>query len=106
MAPPHESTDFRPLAGSFPAVEEGQLVFHLPQRDVRVAGDLELARIVLSRCDGRHPIGDVLEAVPAADTEDARQLIAELSEAGVVVDCAEAWRLFHAQSSVGSGLGR
>lgn len=68
-------------------------------RVIDVEGDLVAA--IVSDCDGRTTVSELV----ARHGAEARELIAAMLEAGAVVDGADAWRVFHAQGSVGSTLG-
>ncbi len=92
----------RPLVAQVPRRAGDEIVLAAPgERELRLGGDLDWVMSVLERCDGRAEAQTIAAAVGA----DAAQLIGQLLEHGVAVDGADAWRLFHAQSSVGSGLG-
>lgn len=71
----------------------------LGDRVIDIEGDLVAA--VVSGCDGRTTVAELV----ARHGAEARELVAAMFEAGAVVDGADAWRLFHAQGSVGTTLG-
>jgi SagB-type dehydrogenase family enzyme len=101
MAPSPPST--RPLVQQVPRRVGAEIVLAAPGgRDLRLGGDANWVMHVLERCDG-HAQG---AEITAALGPEAGELIDALLEHGVAVDAAEAWKHFHAQSSVGSGLGR
>jgi SagB-type dehydrogenase family enzyme len=99
---PHE---VRPLAQRFPRRREGELVFMLPDREVTVAGDPDLAWNVLERCDGTRTVEGIAVEL-GADGDDARALVDRLLREEVLVDCTQAYRLAHEQASAGSPLFR
>jgi len=92
----------RPLVQQVPRRVGEEIVVAAPgDRELRLGGDADWVMGVLEVCDGR----TASEAIIAALGAEADQLISALLEHGVAVDGAQAWRTFHAQSSVGSGLG-
>ncbi|MDX6690007.1 MAG: hypothetical protein QOG15_1464 [Solirubrobacteraceae bacterium] len=92
----------RPLVQQVPRRADREIVLVAPgDRELRLDGDPEWILGVLERCDGRTEAAEIA----AAAGDDASELIDALLEHGVAVDGAQAWRHFHAQSSVGSGLG-
>jgi SagB-type dehydrogenase family enzyme len=109
------AANLRPLVRGLPYRSGDALVFVVGQREVRVGGDLAFVQDVLARCDGRRSVTELVAELDADQASvkggadggsDARELVEALLEQGVIVDCSEAWRIFHAQSSVGSGLFR
>lgn len=92
----------RPLVQQVPRRCDGEIVLAASGgRELRLGGDADWVARVLERCDGRTPAA----AIAAELGPEAGELVGTLLEHGVAVDGAEAWRHFHAQSSVGSGLG-
>lgn len=91
-----------PLVQQVPRRDGDAVVLATPEgRDMRLDGDADWLLRVLGHCNGRTPVA----AMVAAEGEDAGALVGVLVEHGVAVDGAQAWRHFHVQSSVGSGLG-
>jgi SagB-type dehydrogenase family enzyme len=97
--------DLRPLAQALPREEDGSIVFQVDRREVRVNGETAFIRAVVERCDGRHGLRQIADAVQA-DYSEVRELVGALAEHAVVVDCLEAWRRFHRETGVASGLYR
>jgi SagB-type dehydrogenase family enzyme len=97
--------ELRPLAQVLPREEDGCLVFQVGDREVSVEGDLAFVRAVIERCDGLHGLQELSDAVNGT-LADVRELIGTLAEHDVVVDCTEAWRRFHRETGVQSGLYR
>jgi SagB-type dehydrogenase family enzyme len=102
VLPPDE---LRPLAQAFPREENGSLVFRLHDREVSIGGDLAFVRAVVERCDGLHGVEELSDAVGGSVSE-VRELVRALAEHDIVVDCTEAWRRFHRETGVQSGLYR
>jgi SagB-type dehydrogenase family enzyme len=82
------------------------LVFITPDREVRVEGDPQLVGEILSRCDGLRTAEEIAEGFGDGLADDVLELIETLAEQEVVVDCTEAYRLFHRHSAVRSGFFR
>jgi SagB-type dehydrogenase family enzyme len=76
-----------------------QIAIDLGDRVVDLEGEQVAA--VLSDCDGRTPISELL----TRHGEDARELLEALVGAGVLVDGSDAWKIFHRQGSAGTALG-
>jgi SagB-type dehydrogenase family enzyme len=100
------SPDLRPLAQAVARRDGDGLAFDVGPQVVHVRGDLDLVEEVLGLCDGRRTVGEIAAEVGDEVAADVSELVGTLAQHRVVVDCAEAWRLFHRQSSVGSGLYR
>lgn len=76
-----------------------QIAIDLGDRVIDLEGDQVAA--VLSGCDGRTTVGELL----AAHGNDSRELLEALFEAGALVDGADSWKVFHRQGSAGTALG-
>lgn len=89
------------VAGSVAWASEGstQISIDLGDRVIDLEGEKVAA--VLSRCDGRTTVGELL----AAFGEDERELLEAMFDAGALVDGADAWKIFHRQGSIGTALG-
>jgi SagB-type dehydrogenase family enzyme len=96
----------RPLAQHVPRREGDALVFTTPDREVRVEGDPRLASEILARCDGLSTAEEIANGFGEEEAEDVLELIDLLAESEVVVDCTQAYRLFHRQSGIRSGFFR
>lgn len=94
----------RPLLAGVPRREGESVVVAGSRREIRVDGDADLAEAVLGRCDGHRTRDEILAGLPEADRADAAALLGELVAAGAVLDCREAWRILHEQSSAGSAF--
>lgn len=77
-----------------------QLRIDLGDRYVELGG--ELVAEVLAQCDGRTSVAELAER----HGPEAAELLKALLANGALVDGAQAWRVYHRQSSVGSALGR
>jgi SagB-type dehydrogenase family enzyme len=94
--------ELRPLITAIPREESGTLVFAVGDRDVRVEGDLGMVQRVVSMCDGRRTVGQLAEEFDAHARQDVCELVGALAEHDVLIDCTQAYRLFHWQSSTSS----
>lgn len=94
--------DWRPLLAGVHRRDGADLLVVSATREVRVAGDPDLAEHVVSRCDGRRTASEIAATCAPQDRDDARELLAALRAGGVVVDCTEAWRILEEQASVAS----
>ncbi len=93
---------WRPLLTGVHRRDGADTVVVSATREVRVAGDPDLAEQVLSRCDGRHTADAIAAACAAPDRGGVRELLGTLAAHGVLVDCTQAWRVLEEQTSVGS----
>jgi len=82
------------------------VVFATPDGEVRVRGEPQLIQRLVGHCDGQRTGVEAAAALGSGVRADAEALLEALLELGVLVDCSEAWRVFHAQSSIRSRLGR
>jgi SagB-type dehydrogenase family enzyme len=99
-------SELRPLAAALPRRDGDGVVFALPQRDVRVDGDAETVERMISLCDGRHTLSEIAAAFDDGAAEDVDELARTLVASGALVDCTQAYRIFHWQSSTESGYFR
>lgn len=102
MSAPRDFESLTPLvAGSVAWSDDGrtQVAIDLGDRVVDLDGDDVAA--VLSGCDGRTPVSELL----AIHGESTRELLEALFEAGALVDGSDAWKVFHRQGSIGTALG-
>jgi SagB-type dehydrogenase family enzyme len=100
-------SQLRPLAQHVPRPDgDDALVFVTPDREVRVEGDPRLVGEILSRCDGLRTAEEIAEGFGGGVADDVLELIETLAQQEVVVDCTQAYRLFHRHSAVRSGLFR
>ena len=74
-------------------------MFSVEDRDVRVGGDERTVERVVSLCDGQRTISEIADALEDADREDIHELARILVAHGALVDCTQAYRVFHWQSS-------
>lgn len=102
----HSLGQMRPLAQGVPRSDGEAAVLPAGTVDVRIEGDSALLHAVLSRCDGSRSVTEIAAELGEDAGEDVRELMSELSKHGALVDCTQAYRIFHSQSSVGSWLGR
>lgn len=77
-------------------------MFSVEDRDVRVGGDERTVERVVSLCDGQRTISEIADALEDADREDIHELARILVAHGALVDCTQAYRVFHWQSSTES----
>jgi SagB-type dehydrogenase family enzyme len=94
--------DVRPLLAGVVRWDDDGASVEIGAEEVRVQGDPERLRAILGDCDGR--LG--LRSIAERHGPEGRALIDSLIERRAVVDGAEAWRVLHRQSSVGSALGQ
>ena len=94
--------DWRPLLAGVHRRDGADILVVSATREIRVAGDPDVAEHVVSRCDGRSTAAEIAASCAPQDRDDARELLAALRANGVVVDCTEAWRILEEQASVGS----
>lgn len=94
--------DVRPLLAGVVRWDDDGATVEIGVDEVRVQGDPERLRAILGDCDGRLALRSIAER----HGPEARALIDSLIEQGAVVSGAEAWRVLHRQSSVGSALGQ
>ncbi len=93
----------RPLVHRFGAEQEGELVFRAGADELAIRGNLDFVNGVLSRCDGQRTVAEIAAQL-GVETIEVSRLLAPLLERDIVTDRTLAWRNFHGQSSVGSGL--
>jgi SagB-type dehydrogenase family enzyme len=93
----------RPLAAALPRRDGDGVVFSVAQRDIRVDGDAETVERMISLCDGRRTLSEIAESFDDAAVEEIRELARTLVAHGALVDCTQAYRIFHWQSSTESG---
>ena len=98
----HDLAELRPLVTAIPAQESGTLVFAVGDRAIRVEGDVGVVQRILSLCDGLRRLSEVVDDFDEDAREDVRELVAKLVEHGVLIDCTQAYRVFHWQSSTSS----
>ena len=101
-ASPVRFEELRPIAAGAIRWSDDALNIDIGDRDVRIEGDLVLARSVIADCDGRRTVRALVEQLGP----DGAVLIEQLLSCGALVDCTESWRVFHRHGSVGSALGR
>jgi SagB-type dehydrogenase family enzyme len=106
MTDQERPSELRPLAAAFPRRDGAGVVFTLAQRDVRVDGDAETVERMVALCDGRRTLSEIAETVDAAAVEEICELARTLVAHGALVDCTQAYRIFHWQSSTESGYFR
>ena len=106
MADPDAPLELRPIPAALPRRDGDGVVFSLAQRDVRVGGDAATVERMISLCDGQRTVPQIAEAFEDADVEDIRELADTLVAHGALVDCTQAYRIFHWQSSTESGYFR
>ena len=106
MADHEYPSELRPLAAALPRRDGDGVVFTVAQRDIRVDGDAETVERMISLCDGRHTLSEIAEALHDADVEGIDELARTLVAHGALVDCTQAYRIFHWQSSTESGYFR
>jgi SagB-type dehydrogenase family enzyme len=103
MTDQERPSELRPLAAAFPRRDGAGVVFSLAQRDVRVDGAVEIVERMISLCDGRRTLAEIAETFDDAEVEDIHELARTLVAHGALVDCTQAYRIFHWQSSTESG---
>jgi SagB-type dehydrogenase family enzyme len=106
MADHEYPSELRPLAAALPRRAGGGVVFSVAQRDVRVDGDLETVERMISLCDGRRTLSEIAAAFDSSAVEEIHELARTLVAHGALVDCTQAYRIFHWQSSTESGYYR
>jgi SagB-type dehydrogenase family enzyme len=94
--------DVRPLLAGIVRWDDDGATVEIGAEEVRVQGDPERLRAILGDCDGRQALRSIAER----HGPEGRALIDSLIERRAVVNGAEAWRVLHRQSSVGSALGQ
>jgi SagB-type dehydrogenase family enzyme len=94
--------ELRPLVAGSIRWTDDALDIDIGDREVRIEGDLVLARSVIGSCDGRRTVRTLFEQ----HGPDGADLIEQLLSCGALVDCTESWRVFHRHGSVGTALGR
>jgi SagB-type dehydrogenase family enzyme len=87
-----------------PLERDGELVFESATREVAIEGDAGFVREVLSRCNGRRSVAEIRAELD--DDPAVAELVEALVDAGVLTASSQAWKNFHRQSSVTSGLYR
>jgi SagB-type dehydrogenase family enzyme len=97
-----EREEIRPLVSGFTRWTDDAVEIDTGRHEVRIEGDLDLARAVIGNCDGRRSVRELVEL----HGPDGAELITELIASGALVDCTQSWRAFHRQGSVGTALGR
>src|SRR5436305_2146738 len=98
--------ELRPVPTAVSRRDGGGVVFSVENRDVRVDGDVATVERLVSLCDGHRTLSEIAEEVEDAEREDIGALADALVAHGVLVDCTQAYRVFHWQSSVESGYYR
>ena len=97
---------YRPLLSSIPRPTASGQELDLGGETVTVTGEPgEVARI-LGYCDGTRTVAEIAQSAGVDDLAEVAGLIEELAQRNAVVDCAEAWKIFHAQSSTETRLWR
>jgi SagB-type dehydrogenase family enzyme len=99
---PPDLWELRPLATALPRRDDGGVVFAVEDRDVRVEGDAATVEGLVSLCDGHRTLSEIAAVLEGADRDELHALARALVEHGALVDCTEAYRVFHWQSSIES----
>jgi SagB-type dehydrogenase family enzyme len=98
--------ELRPLPAAVPRRDGGAVVFSVEDREVRVDGDVATVERLVSLCDGHRTLAEIATALEDAEREEVQGLAQALLDHGALVDCTQAYRVFHWQSSIESGYFR
>jgi SagB-type dehydrogenase family enzyme len=104
--PESDLWELRPLAAAMPQRDGGGVVFAVEDHDVRVDGDPATVERLVSLCDGHRTLSEIAAALEDADRDEVHALARALVDHGALVDCTQAYRVFHWQSSIESDFFR
>lgn len=106
MAIASDHPGYRPLLTAVPRAGPAGVKLDVGRRTVTVEGDRDELIAAVALCDGRRTVVDLTEALQGWEAEEVEELVRGLAAEGAVVDCTEAWRIFHRVSGVDTELWR